>query len=378
MRPHGREPIPRRDDADPCVACNLLLDSFRYERHPPRRNMGYGGKRNRLIIVSNRLPVRVQKSGAGGWDSSFRRRARDGARAGFAPAWRDVDRLARARFAEMARSRGDSTRRHSVSARSYRTRGRRRSSGSTAASPTRSSGHCFTIAFICAISIRRSGAPTSPPISSSPAGRPSSPSPATSSGYTITSSWAWAQRCAGSASTTRSASSTISLFRRPISSVGLPWREAILDSLLEYDLIGFQLERDEAHFHDCLGALKRSPRLHLRAAAARLPAAGSARRPLSYQYRLRRVRRRSEQRGSTRARDAAKKGQCGPEVAARYRSPRLQQGSAREARRFPPRAREVPGLARSPHADPARRAESRRAFRIIGRCGFVSSVPSAN
>jgi alpha,alpha-trehalose-phosphate synthase [UDP-forming] len=40
----------------------------------------------------------------------------------------------------------------------------------------------------------------------------------------------------------------------------LPWRQAILDSLLEYDLIGFQLGRDEAHFHDCLASLSRSAR----------------------------------------------------------------------------------------------------------------------
>jgi trehalose 6-phosphate synthase/phosphatase len=40
----------------------------------------------------------------------------------------------------------------------------------------------------------------------------------------------------------------------------LPWRQAILDSLLEYDLIGFQLERDASHFHECLGSLARSPR----------------------------------------------------------------------------------------------------------------------
>jgi alpha,alpha-trehalose-phosphate synthase [UDP-forming] len=43
----------------------------------------------------------------------------------------------------------------------------------------------------------------------------------------------------------------------------LPWREAILDSLLEYDLIGFQLSRDEAHFHDCLASLSRSPALSI-------------------------------------------------------------------------------------------------------------------
>lgn len=38
---------------------------------------------------------------------------------------------------------------------------------------------------------------------------------------------------------------TPDIFRR------LPWRERILDSLLEYDLLGFQLPSDERHFYEC-------------------------------------------------------------------------------------------------------------------------------
>ena len=46
---------------------------------------------------------------------------------------------------------------------------------------------------------------------------------------------------------------TPDIFRR------LPWRERILDSLLEYDLLGFQLARDEAHFCECRADLLESP-----------------------------------------------------------------------------------------------------------------------
>ncbi len=53
---------------------------------------------------------------------------------------------------------------------------------------------------------------------------------------------------------------TPDIFRR------LPWRERILDSLLEYDLIGFQLERDEAHFFECRADMLGAQRLPGRSA----------------------------------------------------------------------------------------------------------------
>jgi alpha,alpha-trehalose-phosphate synthase [UDP-forming] len=47
---------------------------------------------------------------------------------------------------------------------------------------------------------------------------------------------------------------TPDIFRR------LPWREEILTGLLDYDLIGFQLARDAVHFSDCLSELVGSER----------------------------------------------------------------------------------------------------------------------
>jgi alpha,alpha-trehalose-phosphate synthase [UDP-forming] len=41
----------------------------------------------------------------------------------------------------------------------------------------------------------------------------------------------------------------------------LPWRKRIFESLLDYDLLGFQLERDERHFFDCVRHMMESGQL---------------------------------------------------------------------------------------------------------------------